>query len=56
LTEEFGPYDISNLYAGDLILFNFEMTADGGGGGAATDIQIWAIEVSGKRFALGELV
>jgi hypothetical protein len=56
LTEEFGPYDISDLYAGDIVLFNMEMTADGGGGGGATDIQLWAIEVEGKRFALGELV
>jgi hypothetical protein len=52
-SEEFGPYSVRDLYAGDLVLFQFSMTADGGGGGAATDIQIWAIEVEGVAFQDG---
>lgn len=52
-SEEFGPYSIRDLYSGDLVLFQFSMTSDGGGGGAATDIQIWAIEVEGVAFQDG---
>jgi hypothetical protein len=55
LTEEFGPYSIESLYAGDLVLFQLDLVADGGGGGAATDIQLWAIEVEGTRFSPGRL-
>lgn len=56
LSLEFGPYDISDLYAGDLVLFQLDMTADGGGGGAATDVQVWAIEVEGVTYTPGALI
>lgn len=54
LSLNFGPYDISNLYSGDLVLFQISMTADGGGGGTATDIQVWAIEVEGVLYTTGQ--
>jgi hypothetical protein len=53
-SETFGPYDIGDLFASDLVLFNFAMTADGGGGGAATDIQIWSVSIEGVAFQDGE--
>ena len=53
LSETYGPYDISNFYAGDLILFNYELVNRGAGGGGATQIQVWAIEVEGVSFADG---
>jgi hypothetical protein len=55
LVLEYGPYDISDLYAGDLVLFLLELTSDGGGG-LATDVQIWAIEVEGTSFSTGDLI
>jgi hypothetical protein len=55
LVLEYGPYDISDLYAGDLVLFLLELTSDGGGG-LATDVQIWAIEVEGTSFSIGDLI
>jgi hypothetical protein len=53
---EFGPCDISGLYAGDLVLFHLVLANDGGGGGSATDVQVWGIEVKATAFATGELV
>lgn len=55
LVLEYGPYSISDLYAGDLVLFLLELTSDGGGG-QATDVQVWAIEVEGVSFAIGDLI
>lgn len=52
---EYGPYSLADFYAGDLVLFFLELTSDGGGG-LATDVQIWAIEVEGITFAVGDLV
>jgi hypothetical protein len=51
-TLEYGPLDISDYYAGDMVLFNLEMTADGGG----TDVLVWGIEVSGVAFAPGDVL
>lgn len=55
-SEAFGPYDVSDLVAGDLILFQFELSADGGGGGSATDVQVWGVEVDGLAFRDGDRV
>lgn len=52
-SEVFGPYRIDDLATGDLILFQLELTSDGGGGGAATDLEVFAIELDAVAFTDG---
>jgi hypothetical protein len=55
-SETFGPYSVEDLVAGDLVLFNFAMISDGGGGGAATDLQIWSVSIVGISFQDGDSI
>jgi len=49
---EFGPFDISDYYEGDLICIRLELDNDGAPGN--TDIAIFNIEVNGVKWTMGE--
>lgn len=51
-----GPYDISDLYAGDQIHYQVFLQNDGGGGGSATDVTVIAIELEGVAYADGDVL
>jgi hypothetical protein len=48
----FGPFDIQDFYEGDLVALRLELDADGGGVG--TDVEVWALAVSGVLWTHGE--
>jgi hypothetical protein len=48
---DFGPYDVSDYYEGDLLLLYLEMDDDGGGN---ADTLVWLVEIAGAKFTEGE--
>jgi hypothetical protein len=48
---DFGPFDISDYYEGDMLLVRLEMDDDGAGN---ANVLVWLIEVSGSKWTHGE--
>lgn len=50
---ELGPLDVQSYYEGDLVLIRWEMDNSGTNN---NDIGVWAIEISGVKWTLGEIL
>jgi len=48
---DFGPYDISSYYEGDIVAVRFELTDDGS---PNQDVTVWALKIDGVKFTKGK--